>query len=138
MTGGGLRVGDWALPLSAARQKLRQTDASPAPPPRACQIMSAIYHPHFIPHLMRRLLSVYRLSEMPIHSFGQSVSAARESGRQVECPYRVVGKASALSAGSDTPKSAYSVLWHGGQQLLGPTAADAASCSTTSNGSPLP
>jgi len=32
---------------------------------------------------------------------------ARESGGQVECPYRVAGKASALGAGSDTPQSAY-------------------------------
>jgi len=31
----------------------------------------------------------------------------RESGRQVECPYRVAGTASALSAGSDIPKPAY-------------------------------
>jgi hypothetical protein len=33
--------------------------------------------------------------------------SARESGRQVECPYRVAGKASALGTGSDVPKSAY-------------------------------
>ena len=33
--------------------------------------------------------------------------SARESGRQVECPYRVADKASALRAGSDIPKSAY-------------------------------
>ena len=32
--------------------------------------------------------------------------SARESGRQVECPCRVADKASALSAGSDIPKSA--------------------------------
>ena len=35
----------------------------------------------------------------------------RESGRQVECPYRVAGKASALGAGSDIPKSAYFPPW---------------------------
>ena len=34
--------------------------------------------------------------------------SARESGRQVECPYRDAGKASALGAGSHIPKSAYS------------------------------
>jgi hypothetical protein len=32
---------------------------------------------------------------------------ARESGRQVECPYRVACKASALGAGNDIPKPAY-------------------------------
>jgi hypothetical protein len=69
------------------------------------------------------------LGEMPIQSFGQSVSAPRgkagarlnahtelrakcqrsahESGRLVECPYRFAGKASALGAGCDIPKSAY-------------------------------
>jgi hypothetical protein len=31
--------------------------------------------------------------------------SAQDSGRHVECPYRVAGKASALSAGSDIPKS---------------------------------
>jgi len=55
-----------------------------------------------------RPMSVHRLGEMLIQSCGQSVSTpARESGRQVECPYRVAGKASALGAGSDIPKSAY-------------------------------
>jgi len=34
--------------------------------------------------------------------------SAREIGRQVECPYRIAGKASALGAGRDIPKSAYS------------------------------
>ena len=33
--------------------------------------------------------------------------SARESGRQVQCSYNVAGKASALHAGSDIPKSAY-------------------------------
>jgi hypothetical protein len=33
--------------------------------------------------------------------------STRESGRQVEQPYRVAGNASALSAGSDIPISAY-------------------------------
>jgi hypothetical protein len=33
--------------------------------------------------------------------------SARETGRQVEWPYRVAGKASTLGAGSDIPKSAY-------------------------------
>jgi len=33
--------------------------------------------------------------------------SARKNGRQVECPYRVAGKASALGAGRDIPKSAY-------------------------------
>jgi hypothetical protein len=33
--------------------------------------------------------------------------SARESGRQVECPYRVAGNASALSVGSDIRNSAY-------------------------------
>jgi hypothetical protein len=33
--------------------------------------------------------------------------SARESGRQVECPYRVAGKASALGAGSDVPQPVY-------------------------------
>jgi hypothetical protein len=37
----------------------------------------------------------------------QRQRSARESGRQVECPYRVAGRASALGAGSDIPKSAY-------------------------------
>jgi len=32
--------------------------------------------------------------------------SARESGRQAETPYRVAGKASALGAGNDIPKSA--------------------------------
>ena len=32
--------------------------------------------------------------------------SARESGRQVECPYRVAGKASVLGTGTDIPKSA--------------------------------
>jgi len=36
--------------------------------------------------------------------------SARKRGRQVECPYRVASRASALSAGSDIPKSAYSNL----------------------------
>jgi len=46
---------------------------------------------------------------MPIQSCGQSVQrCARETGRSVEHPYRVAEKASALGAGSDVPKSAYS------------------------------
>jgi len=67
------------------------------------------------------LVSVHHLGEILIQSGGQSVSAprgkasvrlsahtelrakrqrsARESGRQVECPYTVAGKASALRAG---------------------------------------
>jgi hypothetical protein len=32
--------------------------------------------------------------------------SAQESGRRAECPHRVAGKASALGAGSDIPKSA--------------------------------
>jgi hypothetical protein len=35
---------------------------------------------------------------------------ARESGRHVECPYGVAGKASALGAGSDVPESTYYIL----------------------------
>ena len=34
--------------------------------------------------------------------------SSQETGRQVECPYRLAGKASALGAGSDIPKAAYS------------------------------
>jgi hypothetical protein len=52
--------------------------------------------------MLTRPVSVYRLCQMPIRSCAQSVSApAREIGRQVECPYSVAGKASALGAGSD-------------------------------------
>jgi hypothetical protein len=36
--------------------------------------------------------------------------SARESGRQVECPDRVADNATALRAGSDIPKSAYSKI----------------------------
>jgi hypothetical protein len=55
-----------------------------------------------------RPITVYRLGEMTIQSCGQKRQrSARESGRQVECPYTVAGKASALGAGSDIPKSAY-------------------------------
>ena len=37
--------------------------------------------------------------------------SARESGRQIECPYNFAGKASALSAGSHIPRSAYFHFW---------------------------
>jgi hypothetical protein len=75
--------------------------------------------------VFNRPISAYRLGEMPIQSCGQSVSAprgkagarlnahtelqakrqhsAREGGRQVECPHRVAGKASALRAGKRAP-----------------------------------
>ena len=38
--------------------------------------------------------------------------SVRKSGRQVECAYRVAGKASALGTGTDIPKSACYVRWH--------------------------
>ena len=55
-----------------------------------------------------RPMSAYRLA-WNVHTELRTTRqrSARESGHQVECPYRVADKASALGAGSDIPKSAY-------------------------------
>ena len=49
----------------------------------------------------------YRQVKCPYGVVGKASALSAGKREQVECPYRVAGKASALGAGNDIPKSAY-------------------------------
>ena len=53
-------------------------------------------------------ISPWRIAHTELRAKRQRL--VRESGRQVECPYIVASKESALGAGSDIPNSAYCAI----------------------------